>query len=52
MTLADRIEQRIKTIPVKGGAYMALYPETLRNVLSSGLIRKIAEEAAAEAEKQ
>lgn len=47
-TLADRIERRLYNITVHNPSVMALYRETLGSVLSRGLLRKIAEEAAAE----
>ena len=47
-SLADRIEERIRKIPVTSTSHMALYQETLSNVLSRPLIRQIAEEAAKE----
>ncbi len=41
----QKVKEKISEIPVHGGACMALYPETLRNILSSSLIEKIAEVA-------
>ncbi len=49
MTLAGRIEQRIRAIPTSNPSYISVAPETLGRLLSDRLLRKIAEEAAAEA---
>lgn len=49
MTLVDRIEKRIREIPASNPGYVSLVREDLGMVLSHDLLRKIAEEAAAEA---
>jgi hypothetical protein len=49
MTLADRLEKRIREIPARNPGYISVVSETLSNVLSASLIRQIALEAAAEA---
>lgn len=47
--LIARIEQRIGNIPAHNPGVIDLYPTTLRQQISRELLRKIAEEAAAEA---
>ncbi len=51
-SLADRIEARIRKIPCSNPAYIATTNETLGDLLRYDLLRMIAEEAAAECEKQ
>jgi hypothetical protein len=46
MTLADKFEERLKTIPASNPGYISCMPETLANVLSASLLRRIALEAA------
>ena len=46
MTLADRIEKRIRRIPASNPAYISFVPKTLGNVLDAELLRFIALEAA------
>lgn len=52
MTLAERIEERIREMPACNPGYLAVVPETLGRVLHRELIRKIAEVAAAEAGRE
>jgi hypothetical protein len=49
MTLADRIERRIRNIPANNPGYISVCPENLGSILSNALLRKIAQEAADEA---
>lgn len=51
MTLADRIEKRIRAIPASNPGYVAVTRETLGDLLARDLLRKIALEAADEASK-
>lgn len=48
-TLVDRIEDRIREIPVSNLGYISVARHNLGSVLDRQLLRKIAEEAAAEA---
>jgi len=51
LSLADRIEVRIREIPASNPGYVSAFAgETLGNVLSRDLLRKIAETAAKEAQ--
>ncbi len=45
MNKIQKVKEKISEISVHGGAYMALYPETLRNILSSELLEQIAKVA-------
>lgn len=49
--LADRIERRIREIPANNPGVISFCHETIGSLLSHNLLRKIAEEAAAEATK-
>jgi len=49
MTLADRIEKRIREIPANNPGYISVVQETLGRILAPSLLRRIALEAAAEA---
>lgn len=50
MTLAERIEKRIRAIPTSDPRYISFAPSTLGKLLAPALLRKIAEEAANEIE--